>query len=170
MPHDGDESRTVLSPRTGTKVSLLIGLALLGVAAYWYFVPVTFLGSNGQFFDCGSASSPPTETFPKNICRDLPDVYRMRAIFSGLIALAVAAIGTALFGFDRRNEVRSVSASRDRLEDGDVRERRSVDEERYDEDRDATEERSFRHSSEDGGSDRYVPRRSRRYDDDSPRR
>lgn len=106
MSSDVPETRTVLTPRTGTKVSLIVALVLLAVAIYWYFVPLYILSGTGQPFMCGSAQSPPTDAFPKNICGDIPTVYKLRALLTLAAALIVGVLGALLFGFDRRTEAR----------------------------------------------------------------
>lgn len=124
MSNDAHETRTLMSPRTGTKVSILIGLVLLTLAAYWYWTPLSFPATNGQIFGCGSAASPPTDAFPKNVCRTLPEEFQKRALFTAIAGLLVALLGSALFGFERRTESR---VSRRELHDDDV------DEDSYDE-------------------------------------
>ncbi|BDZ58211.1 hypothetical protein [Barrientosiimonas endolithica] len=113
MPSEVPETRTVLTPRTGTKVSLIVALVLVAVAVYWYFVPLYILSGTGQPFMCGSAQNPPTDNFPKNICGDIPTVYKLRALATLAAALIVGVLGALLFGFDRRTEARVPRASDD---------------------------------------------------------
>lgn len=104
MPEDL-ETRTVLTPRTGTKICILIGLAFIILAAYFYFVPVTDVHANsGSIFGCGTAAQPPTSTFAQNTCGRSTDVEKYRAFASGGIGVLTIVLGTVMFGVDRRTE------------------------------------------------------------------
>ena len=106
VPTESADERTVLIPRPGTRVVLLVTVALLALAAYWFFSPITLTGKTGAQFGCGSAFSPPTDAFPKNVCGDLPKVARFRAILTAAAAVLVGGVGTAMFGFERRTQTR----------------------------------------------------------------
>ncbi|AKU16770.1 hypothetical protein [Luteipulveratus mongoliensis] len=125
MPEDHD-SRTLISPRTGTKVCLLVALPFLLAAAYFFFVPITLRGSTGSTFNCDSAASAPTGSFQKGTCGDLNTINRYRAIALGATGLLIGGLGSAMFGVERRQELRP---RRDH-EDEDERPRRDRDEER----------------------------------------
>ncbi|KNX37261.1 hypothetical protein [Luteipulveratus halotolerans] len=116
MPTESADERTVLIPRTGTRVVLLIAVGLLVLAAYLFFSPVTLTGKTGAQFGCGSAFSPATDPFPKNVCGDLPEVARFRAILTAAAGVLIGGVGTAMFGFERRTQTRR--AGRREVEDG----------------------------------------------------
>ncbi|KNX37264.1 hypothetical protein [Luteipulveratus halotolerans] len=106
MPDDHD-SRTLISPRTGTKVSLLVAIPLLLAAAYFFWVPITLQSpETGSTFNCGTAASPPSSGFQKGTCGDLNKINKFRAIGLGASALLIGGLGAAMFGAERREEVR----------------------------------------------------------------
>lgn len=94
-------TRSAISLRTGTKVCILLALAALAAAVYFYFVPMTVRTQTGGVFSCGSASSPPTEDFQRNVCENLTDISLFRAYLFLALALISAVVGTLLFGVDR---------------------------------------------------------------------
>lgn len=106
MTSPAPETRTVTRLRTGTKLALLLALLLLTAAAYYYFVPAVTRTSQGSAFACGSAASPPSEDFPKNVCGPLTDIYRDRALALLAGALLSALGGFLIFGTDRQQQVR----------------------------------------------------------------
>lgn len=90
-----------MSLRVGTKVCILLALAALAAAVYFYFVPVTLRTQTGGVFVCGSAASPPTEDFPRSVCQNLTDVYLYRSYLFVAVALVVGVLGAVMFGVDR---------------------------------------------------------------------
>ncbi len=116
MPDEGYESRTVTSLRTGSKVALLCGLPLLGLAVYFYFVPLMVQGQTGVF-GCGSASNPPTSDWARGVCQGVPDAAKYRAILCLVLGILIPALGLALFGVDKRQEHRPVRTAREDFED-----------------------------------------------------
>lgn len=112
MPDDGYESRTVTTLRTGSKIALLCGLPLLGLAVYFYFTPLMVQGQNGVF-GCGSASNPPTSDWAKGVCQGVPDAAKYRAILVLALGLLIPGLGVALFGVDKRQERRAIRGDRD---------------------------------------------------------
>lgn len=114
MAEPTTETRTVISPRTGTKICWLLAIPLLAAAAYFFWSPITLQSPDtGAIFNCGSAASPPSEGFQRGTCGDLSTVNSMRAMFLGGTGLLLAILGTALFGMNRRQETRQVAASHD---------------------------------------------------------
>lgn len=106
MPEDL-ETRTVMTPRTGTKICILIGLAFIVVAVYFYFVPVTTVRtSSGSVFGCGTAASPAKSVFAQGTCARVTDVEKYRAIAAAVIGVLTIVLGAVMFGVDRRTETR----------------------------------------------------------------
>lgn len=106
MPEDL-ETRTVMTPRTGTKICILIGLAFIVAAVYFYFVPVTTVRTTtGSVFGCGTAANPANSTFAHGTCSRVTDVEKYRAIASAAIAVLTIVLGAVMFGVDRRTETR----------------------------------------------------------------
>lgn len=130
MPEDL-ETRTVMTPRTGTKICILIGLAFIVAAVYFYFVPVTTVRtSTGSVFGCGTAANPSNTTFAKGTCARVTDVEKYRAFASVAIGVLTIVLGAVMFGVDRRTETR-----RARHTDGYADDRpRSGDRPRWDDD------------------------------------
>lgn len=94
-------SRSAISLRTGTKVCILLALAALAVAVYFYLVPMTVRTQTGAVFSCGSASSPPNEDFQRNVCANITDISLFRTYLFVALAVISAVVGTVLFGVDR---------------------------------------------------------------------
>lgn len=94
-------TRSAISLRTGTKVCILLALAALAVAVYFYLVPMTVRTQTGGVFSCGSASSPPTDDFQRNVCANLTDISLFRTYLFIALALISAIVGTLFFGVDR---------------------------------------------------------------------
>lgn len=94
-------SRTAFSLRTGTKVCILLALTAVAVAVYFYVVPMTVRTQTGAVFSCGSASSPPSEDFQRNVCENLTDISLFRSYLFLALAVISAVVGTLLFGVDR---------------------------------------------------------------------
>jgi hypothetical protein len=117
MPEDL-ETRTVMTPRTGTKICILIGLALIVAAVYFYFVPVTSVRTTtGSVFGCGSAAHPASSTFAKNTCWRSSDVQKYRAFAAAAIAIVTIIIGAVMFGVERRTETGRTRHSMDSYDD-----------------------------------------------------
>lgn len=117
MPED-IETRTVLNPRTGTKICILIGLAFIVAAVYFYFVPVTDVRTtSGSIFGCGTAAHPADNTFAKGICWRITDVEKYRAIACMVIGVLTIVLGSVMFGVDRRTETRRTRRHLDDYED-----------------------------------------------------
>lgn len=138
---DEFETRTVMSMRTGTKICVLIGLAFVVLAVYFFMVPITSVRTTtGAVFGCGSAMSPAHGGFADGVCGRLADVNTDRAIASLAIGLLTAVAGGAMFGVDRREERRLIN-----------RESRSVDHDSFDDDRldDDRDERRSRRQTDD---------------------
>lgn len=163
MPEDL-ETRTVMTPRTGTKICILIGLAFIVAAVYFYFVPVTTVRTTtGSVFGCGTAANPANSTFAHGTCSRVTDVEKYRAIASAAIAVLTIVLGAVMFGVDRRTETRPARRSDgyadDRPRSGD---RRDWDDEprgRYADDRDAREgdDRDRAGRDRDGGAQQQSP-------------
>ncbi|MBD2760236.1 hypothetical protein IEE94_12040 [Yimella sp. cx-573] len=145
MVSDGYETRNVVSLRTGSKIALLVGISLLGLAAYFYFVPLWVpKGADGGVFGCGSAASPPGG-WGKGACQGVNDAAMYRAILCAVLGLLIPAVGTALFGVDKRTERRAVRfdddddyyderPARRRAADTDRGSRRAADDDDFDRD------------------------------------
>ncbi|PWJ25282.1 hypothetical protein ATK17_1397 [Branchiibius hedensis] len=97
-----DATRTAVSLRTGSKVCILLALAALAVAVYFYAVPMSVRTQTGAVFSCGSASSPPDQEFQRNVCANLTDIGLFRAYLFVALALISAVVGVLLFGIERR--------------------------------------------------------------------
>lgn len=100
MPPESGETRTLYVPRTGTKVSLLVGLAIILAAIYAAVMPLGVHSNTGPDLGCGSAISPVTDNFGKAYCQ--PTVKNGRYRAGGLLVggLLLGGAGAALFGFD----------------------------------------------------------------------
>ncbi|GGB33489.1 hypothetical protein GCM10011492_25130 [Flexivirga endophytica] len=106
MPEDL-ETRTVMTPRTGTKICILVGLAFIVAAVYFYFVPATSVHTDsGSVFGCGTAANPSNSTFAKGTCWRVTDVEKYRAIAAAAIGILTIVLGAVMFGVDRRTETR----------------------------------------------------------------
>lgn len=130
MPVDAPETRTVIHLRTGSKICVLVAIALVALAVYFYLVPVSVRTDSGAVFECGSALHPASSHFQQNICGNITDVSLYRAVLSAAVGVLIVVVGTWFFGVDRTLEERLP-----RFDDEDVpapRPRR-----RYDDDRDA---------------------------------
>ncbi|RYG77745.1 hypothetical protein EU513_06430 [Yimella sp. RIT 621] len=167
MSADGYETRTVTALRTGSKIALLCGLPLLGLAAYFYFTPLWVpKGDVGGVFGCGSAASPP-DGWGRGACQGVNDAAKLRAIIALALGLLIPALGVALFGLDKRQERRP--ARHDDDDEGyDDRPapRRTSASDRFDDDEDDDDRPTGR------GSARDAERRGRRpaiVDDDADR-
>lgn len=106
MASEHDDTRLVSSLRTGTRICLLLALPALLAALYYYFVPVTTSTANGGVFGCGSASNPPSEQFPKNVCQNITDINLYRAYTLGALTLLLPLLGFLLFGADKHEQRR----------------------------------------------------------------
>lgn len=189
MPDDL-ETRTVMTPRTGTKICILIGLAFIIAAVYFYFVPVTGVRTDsGSVFGCGTAADPANSTFAKGTCYRVTDVEKYRAIASAAIGLMTIVLGAVMFGVDRRTETRRARhggdyadgyaddrrrpADRDRgrWEDESRDHDREDREDRHPDDRavNVPDDRDGRADDRDGRSDARAPRRRPRRDWDDDR-
>ncbi|WP_068253921.1 hypothetical protein [Janibacter corallicola] len=173
------EARTISTIRTGTKVAVIVGLCLIGVAVYYYFTPVYLLKPEGGVFECGSPSSPNTEA--KNICGAPEQLHYARALLALGLGVLVVVLGFALFGTDSvRNRAflddEDEELDRDEERDRDRGERRDRDRDRDEDERDRdelldpAESRSARHRrsarSDEDTERRRRPARDRRSDDD----
>ena len=100
-----------VSLATGSRVCVLLGLHLLTVTAYLYWVPTgTTPLPDGFPAGCGSAANPPSQALGRAVCGVANDVHRSRAALAavgGSVVLIV--VGPALLGVRRRGD-RSPSA------------------------------------------------------------
>ena len=99
----GPRGRTVTVLSLGSRLSIVVGLLLLVLAGYFFYVPIQFDTQAGPF-KCGSAARPPTDDFGKNTCAYRPMIMRYRALSVGLAAVIVIVGGVASFGAIRRRE------------------------------------------------------------------
>ncbi len=102
------ETRTQYLPRTGSKITILIGLALLVAAVYAAIVPLSVASQTGVQFGCGTALSPNVSSFGKGYCSAVDQEAQYRAIALLIAALLIAGVGSALFGFDKRSRTRVI--------------------------------------------------------------
>ncbi|XAS75138.1 hypothetical protein V3G39_10700 [Dermatophilaceae bacterium Sec6.4] len=102
------ETRTQYLPRTGSKITILIGLALLVAAVYAAVVPLSVASQTGVQFGCGTALSPNVSSFGKGYCSAVDQEAQYRAIALLIAALLIAGVGSALFGFDKRSRTRVI--------------------------------------------------------------
>ena len=98
-------TRTVTTLSLGARLSLLGGLLLLILAAYFTFVPIQFDTQDGSPFRCGSVADPVGGTFARNVCADRNRINEYRAIATGAAAVVVGLGGALAFGLVRRKEV-----------------------------------------------------------------
>ena len=105
MSSNENDTRTVLGLTAGSKICLLVAIPFLVAAAYFLWVPISIPGTDGRF-GCGSAFSPPSDDFPKNVCGSVNHVYQVRAGSLLAVSLLVAAAGVFFFGVTRRVEQR----------------------------------------------------------------
>ncbi|NHN54961.1 hypothetical protein G9U51_04065 [Calidifontibacter sp. DB0510] len=172
MPSHDDKTRSVLQLRTGTKICILIGLALLVLAVYFYLVPMSLRTTSGGVFECGSASSPPSEQFAKNVCQNLTDENKYKAFAAGLIGLLTLALGTWFFGVDKATQERRARPGWDDEDDEPRgRGRRDWDDEHdadgfddHDDDLDESAARPARGASALGSAKRRPPRSESRWE------
>ncbi|RNI17290.1 hypothetical protein [Flexivirga caeni] len=159
---DDVETRTVMTLRTGSKICVLIGLALLVLCVYFLFVPVTSVRtSSGGVFGCGTALSPAGGSFAHGVCGDVTQENRYRAFASLAICLITVVAGVLMFGVDRREEHRAIPRSQRDRDTGRGRDR-DWDDDRFD-------ESSVRHRHTDRRhDDRAEARPPRRHEDDRP--
>ncbi|TWE12625.1 hypothetical protein [Rudaeicoccus suwonensis] len=99
------ETRTVIRLRNGSKICVLIAIALVAVGVYYYFLPVKITSANG-IFGCGSAAHPPSGTFQTSTCQDLTHVNLFRTYLFVGVGIITAALGSWMFGVDRQTQVR----------------------------------------------------------------
>lgn len=103
------ETRTVLMPRTGTKICVLVGLAFIVLAIYFFVVPITSVRTtSGGVFGCGTALSPAHGSFADGVCWRIADANRYRAYAALAIGIITVIAGALMFGFDHREEERQV--------------------------------------------------------------
>lgn len=102
------ETRTQYLPRTGSKITILVGLALLVAAVYTAVVPLSVASQTGVQFGCGTALSPNVSSFGKGYCSAVDHQAQYRAIALLIAALLIAGVGSALFGFDKRSRTRVI--------------------------------------------------------------
>lgn len=125
MASEHDDTRTVSSLRNGTKICLLVAIPFIVAAVYYYFAPAITHKSDGGVFNCGSAASPPTDQFPKNVCSNITDINLYRAYALAAAGILIGLLGFVLFGADRHVQTRRdveredhYAADHDREEDG----------------------------------------------------
>lgn len=83
---------------TGTRVAILVAVALLAVAIYYYTAPTMFLGKDGNPFGCGSPMSPNNSALGRGSCSVVEGQSAQKAyLFAGL-AVVIGALGFFLFG------------------------------------------------------------------------
>ncbi|MFN8098194.1 MAG: hypothetical protein U0Q21_07910 [Dermatophilaceae bacterium] len=81
---------------TGAKITTLLAVLLLLVAAYSYFVPINIPAQQGVF-GCGSAFHPPKDDFAKGICQDLASINRFRSLMCLIAAILLGGLGWMFF-------------------------------------------------------------------------
>lgn len=108
MPSPENDTRTVHALTTGSKICLLVSLPVLVAAAYFLWVQISIPSSEGGSFWCSSAFSPPTDQFPKGVCKEAIQIYQLRAALLLVAGLLIAGLGVLFFGVDRRIEKRKV--------------------------------------------------------------
>lgn len=165
---DDVETRTVLTLRTGTKICVLVGLAFIALAVYFFFVPITDVRTTtGAVFGCGTAMSPAHGSFADGVCWRVADGNRYRAYVTLAIGLITIIAGALMFGFDRREEERQIP--RDHHLHADDSENRRRDHDWTHEGPRTRRERSTGERDEqtdaDRGGDRDAERSGRRYED-----
>lgn len=100
MPESSSSSSPVRL-RTGSKISLLVAIPFLALAAYFLWTPITLQSpDNGQIYNCGTAAAGPETTFQRNVCGDLPKTNKVRSIASAATGILIALGGVAGFGLD----------------------------------------------------------------------
>ena len=91
-------SRADSSLTTGTRVALLVAVALLVVAIYFYTAPTMFMGKDGGLFGCGSPMSPNSSALGKGQCAIVEGDSAQKAFLFAGLAVVIAALGFLLFG------------------------------------------------------------------------
>lgn len=107
MPPELTETRTHYTPRTGTKVVLLVGLVIIIAAIYAALMPLNVRAADGTDFGCGSAVNPNNSAFGKNYCKDVDRGGQYRAVAVAASGLGVIGVGAFLFGFDTTTRTRN---------------------------------------------------------------
>lgn len=110
---DAEPRDTRRRPQLGTKICLLVALLFLVAAAWFYWTPLSAPTTNGPLLDCKSAFKPPADTFSKNACSNINEIYQFRALISLIGAVLVASAGAALFGFARHDPLDPTEAPQD---------------------------------------------------------
>jgi hypothetical protein len=94
-----------VSLATGSRVCVLLGLLLLVVAAYFYWVPIGAAPLRDGFpARCGSAADPPSEALGRAVCGVANDVQRSRALTALGGAVVLIVVGPLLFGLRRSDD------------------------------------------------------------------
>lgn len=142
--HDDEElTRAWHRPRTGTKVTTLMGLSLFACAVYFLFAPVYMDTANG-WFGCGNFIQGSDVEFVNEVCKGAPNRNLALALLAGALAVIIGGLGAFLFGFDTEIEHRRVPLGyRDRdgrpdhssRDDGSERDDRGLSRSRDDDDR-----------------------------------
>ncbi|UIJ33819.1 hypothetical protein [Allobranchiibius sp. GilTou73] len=106
MPPESGQTRTLYLPRTGTKVSLLIGLAVVLAAIFAAVAPLSVHSATSPDLGCGNAVKPVSDSFGKAYCKQVVKAGQYRA--GGLLigGLLLGGAGAALFGFDTSTRTR----------------------------------------------------------------
>lgn len=104
---ENDETRTVITPSTPAKVSILIGLVSLIFAAVTYWSPMFAIGTTkdgSMSVGCGSPASPDKLQYGRGSCQNLVDKGKYQAY--GLLAagLVIGIGGTIAFGGNRSEQ------------------------------------------------------------------
>lgn len=106
MASEHHDTRTVTALRLGTKICLMVAVPFLVAAVYFFFAPVVMGKSGGGVFECGSASSQPSDQFQRTICGNLPQINLYRAYAAAAAAIGIAVLGFVFFGVDRVEQQR----------------------------------------------------------------
>lgn len=168
---DDVETRTVLTLRTGTKICVLVGLAFIALAVYFFVVPITSVRTTtGAVFGCGTAMSPAHGSFADGVCWRIADTNRYRAFLTLAIGVVTIIVGALMFGFDRREEQRQIPRD-DRHRDADEPGNRRRDQDWADDVPPSRQDRFGDERGDHADADRRRPyeqptqRAGRRYDD-----
>lgn len=98
---DAVETRTVITPRGGARLAVIVGV-LFAIAGIYQLISPHFIQTGAGVLNCGTGLSTPAEEFTRNICAGI----NKSGLYSGaallLAALVTPYLGMRLYGVDRK--------------------------------------------------------------------
>lgn len=114
-----EERRVAASPRTGTRLSIVVGIVCVIWAAYAVLAPLSVSARTGARFDCRSAVQGPKTELARSTCGAVYTSAKIKAATLLATGLVIGVGGALTFGVTRREErvVTLDRAARDDEED-----------------------------------------------------